>query len=172
MLAGEGAGRQHQEQWDPSQIEPIADRMGEPMKRLFLSPMLLLGVAACAPQLAPPLVAAASPPGLAPSKNMGLNYDGTYVGVSAVNNSAGNTWTSGGSQPCVTQAAPTLTISHGRAQFPWQGYTLTGNVTPSGALMMTSSFGQVFEGSINSQSRITGQVTGYCSYDLTWQKQS
>ena len=29
MLAGEGAGRQHQEQWDPSQIEPIADRMGE-----------------------------------------------------------------------------------------------------------------------------------------------
>ena len=29
MLAGEGAGRQHQEQWDPSQIEPIANRMGE-----------------------------------------------------------------------------------------------------------------------------------------------
>ena len=143
---GRTAGRQHQEQWDPSQIEPIADRMGEPMKRLFLSPMLLLGVAACAPQLAPPLVAAASPPGLAPSKNMGLNYDGTYVGVSVVNNSAGNTWTSGGSQPCVTEPAPILVISRGRAQFPWQGYTLTGNVTPSGALMMTSSFGQVFEG--------------------------
>jgi hypothetical protein len=142
------------------------------MKRLVPLTILFSMVAACVPQPAPPLVAAASPPGLGPSKNMGLNYDGTYVGVSAVNNSAGNTWTSGGSQPCVTQAAPTLTISHGRAQFPWQGYTLTGNVTPSGALMMTSSFGQVFEGSINSQSRITGQVTGYCSYDLTWQKQS
>jgi hypothetical protein len=103
---------------------------------------------------------------------MGLNYDGTYVGVSVVNNSAGNTWTSGGSQPCVTEPAPILVISRGRAQFLWQGYTLTGNVTPSGALMMTSSFGQVFEGSINSQHRITGQVTGYCSYDLTWQKQS
>jgi hypothetical protein len=25
---------------------------------------------------------------------------------------------------------------------------------------------------MNSQSRITGQVTGYCTYDLTWQKQS
>ena len=75
-----------------------------------------------------------------------LNYDGTYVGVSVVNNSAGNTWTSGGSQPCVTEPAPILVISRGSAQFPWQGYTLTGNVTPSGALMMTSSFGQVFEG--------------------------
>ena len=47
---------------------------------------------------------------------MGLNYDGTYVGVSVVNNSAGNTWTSGGSQPCVTEPAPTLVISRGRAQ--------------------------------------------------------
>ena len=142
------------------------------MKRPSLSSVLLLGVAACAPQPAPPLVAAVSPPGQGPSKNMGLNYDGTYVGVSFVNNSAGNTWTSGGSQPCVTEPVPTLVILRGRAQFPWQGYTLTGSVTPSGALLMTSGSGQVFEGSINSQHRIAGQVTGYCSYDLTWQKQS
>ena len=116
------------------------------MKRLSMSAILLLGVTACAPQPAPPLVAAFSPPGQGPSKNLGLNYDGTYVGVSVVNNSAGNTWTSGGSQPCVTEPTPTLVISRGRAQFLWQGYTLTGNVTPSGSLMMTSSFGQVFEG--------------------------
>jgi hypothetical protein len=45
-------------------------------------------------------------------------------------------------------------------------------MTPSGHLMMTSSFGQVFEGSINSQSQITGQVTGYCTYDLTLQKRA
>jgi hypothetical protein len=143
--------------------------------------MVLLGLAACAPQPgyqpaaaapSPPLAMTASAPGLGPSKNMGLNYDGTYVGVSAVNNSQGNTWTSGGSQPCVNTPAPTLTISRGRAQFPWQGYTLTGNVSPSGALMMSSTFGQMFEGSINNQNRITGQVTGYCSYDMTWQKQS
>ena len=38
--------------------------------------------------------------------------------------------------------------------------------------MMTSSFGQVFEGSISGQYQIAGQVTGYCTYDLTWQKQS
>ena len=68
--------------------------------------------------------------------------------------------------------APTLTISRDRARFPWQDYTLTGNVTPSGYLMMASTFGQVFEGSINTQYRITGQVTGYCTYDLTFQKQS
>ena len=142
------------------------------MKRLVLVTILFPMIAACAPQPAPPLVAAASPPGLGPSKNMSLNYDGTYVGVSVVNNSAGNTWTSGGSQPCVSEPAPTMTISRGQARFPWQGYTLTGNVTPSGALMMTSTFGQVFEGSINSQSQITGQVTGYCTYDLTFQKQS
>jgi hypothetical protein len=154
----------------PDELSPLV--WEEPMKRLSLSPMLLLGLAACAPQAASPLVAAASPPGQGPSKNMGLNYEGTYVGVSVVNNSAGNTWTSGGSHPCVTEPAPILVISRGRAQFPWQGYALTGYVTPSGALMMTSTFGQVFEGSINSQHRITGQVTGYCSYDLTWQKQS
>lgn len=156
----------------------------EQMKRLHLFRMVLLGVAACVPQPSPSPVAAASPapqpaapsssnaPGLGPSKNMGLKYDGEYVGVSAVSNSAGNTWSSGGSRPCVTEPAPTLTITHGRAQFPWQGYALTGNVTPSGASTMTSSFGQVFEGSIDHQNRITGQVTGYCAYDMTLQKQS
>jgi hypothetical protein len=151
------------------------------MNRLALLSSLFCAVAACAPQPGYQPVAAAPPsppamaanaPGLGPSKNMRLNYDGTYAGVSVVNNSAGNTWTSGGSQPCVPEPAPTLTISRGHAQFPWQGYTLTGNVTPSGALMMTSSFGQVFEGSINSQYQITGQVTGYCTYDLTFQKRA
>ena len=137
------------------------------MKRQPFSPMLVLGVALCALQP----VAAASAQGMGPSMNKGLNYDGTYAGVSVVNNSQGNTWSSGGSQPCVQEPAPTLTIAHGRAEFPWQGYTLNGNVTPSGYMMMTSSFGQVFEGSINSQYQITGQVTGYCTYDLTFQKQ-
>jgi len=157
------------------------------MKRITISSMLLLGVAACAPQQGyqpvaaapapvqpapPPPAMIASSPGLGPSMNQGLNYDGTYVGVSVVNNSAGNTWTSGGSQPCVQQPAPTMTISRGQARFPWQGYTLTGNVTPSGFLQMSSTFGQTFEGSISSQYRISGQVTGYCSYDLTFQKRS
>ena len=104
------------------------------MRGLALLPSMLFALAACAPQ--PPLTpAAAAPPpappnppamaanspGLGPSKNMRLNYDGTYAGVSVVNNSAGNTWTSGGSQPCVAEPAPTMTISHGQARFPWQG---------------------------------------------------
>jgi len=132
------------------------------MKRISLLSMLFLGVAA--------VPAAAQ--GMGPSKNMGLAYDGTYTGVSAVSNSSGNTWSSGGSRPCVAEPAPTLTITHGRAQFRWQDYELQGNITPSGYLMMTSSFGQVFEGQINNQYQITGQVTGYCTYDMTWQKQS
>ena len=74
------------------------------MKRLAVLSMSLFAVAACVPQPPPTSVAAAPPPaptsppamaanapGPGPSKNMGLNYDGTYVGVSAVNNSAGNT---------------------------------------------------------------------------------
>ena len=142
------------------------------MKYLPLFAMLLLGVAGCVPPPGYQPVASASAPVLGPSKNLGLNYGGTSLGVSVVNNSAGNTWTSGSSQPCVQEPAPTMTISRGQARFPWQGYTLTGNVTPSGALMMTSTFGQTFEGSINSQYQITGQVTGYCTYDLTFQKRS
>jgi hypothetical protein len=66
------------------------------MKRLSLPRLLLLGAAACVPP-----VAAANAQGVGPSMNQRLNYDGTYVGVSVVNNSSGNTWTSGGSQPCV-----------------------------------------------------------------------
>ena len=87
------------------------------MKRLSLSAALLLGVAVCA-----------NAQGLGPSLNQGLKYDGTYASVSVVNNSQGNTWTSGGSQPRVQEPAPTLTIPHARAEFPWQGYTLSGNV--------------------------------------------
>ena len=137
------------------------------MEHQSFSAMLALVIAFCALQP----VAAANAQGLGPSKNQGLNYDGTYAGVSVTNNSQGNTWSSGGSQPCVQEPAPTMSILHGQAKFPWQGFTLSGNVTPSGYMMLTSNFGQVFEGSINSQYQITGQVTGYCTYDLTFQKQ-
>ena len=95
------------------------------MMRLSLSSMLFLVFAL---SVLPP-AATANAQGLGPSMNKGLNYDGTYAGVSVVNNSQGNTWTSGGSQPCVQEPAPTMTISRGRAEFPWQGYTLSGNVT-------------------------------------------
>jgi hypothetical protein len=104
-----------------SRFTCIATYAGEPMRRLSLSLMLLLGVAACAPQQAyqpvaaappppqparpPPPAMPASAPGLGPSKNMGLNYDGRYAGVSAVSNIAGNTWSTGGSRPRPLPAA-------------------------------------------------------------------
>jgi hypothetical protein len=139
--------------------------MKKDLRAAALVVSLALMSAACASK-------SAYAPGLGPSINQGLKYDGLYVGVSAVNNSKGNTWgTSGSSQPCVKEPAPTLTIARGRADFPWQGFTLSGNVTPSGYMMLMSSFGQVFEGTINSQYQIIGQVTGYCTYDLTFQKQ-
>ena len=58
------------------------------MMRLSLSSMLLLGFAVS--DLQP--VATANAQGLGPSMNKGLNYDGTYAGVSVVNNSQGK-WT-------------------------------------------------------------------------------
>ena len=71
------------------------------MKRLVLVTILFPMIAACAPQPAPPLVAAASPPGLGPSKNMSLNYDGTYAADAASKNPAA--------------IAPRLTHLRGRA---------------------------------------------------------
>ena len=59
----------------------------EPMKRPTCSLTLFVGVAICALQPA----AATNAQGLGPSMNKGLNYDGTYAGVSVVNNSQGNT---------------------------------------------------------------------------------
>ena len=37
--------------------------------------------------------------------------------------------------------------------------------------MQTAVEDPLEKGSINSQYRIAGQVTGYCTYDLTFQKQ-
>ena len=75
-------------------------------------------------------------------------------------------------EPCVTEPA----ANHDRLPRPRQlqvaGFHAQRKCDPSGYLMMTSTFGQVFEGSINSQYQITGQVTGYCTYDLTFQKRS
>ena len=60
--------------------------------------------------------------------------------------------------------------SCGRAEYPWQGYTLSGNVSPSGYILLPPALAKCSRGPINSQYRITGQVTGYCTYDLTSKK--
>jgi hypothetical protein len=116
---------------------------------------------------------------LAPSANPTTAVDGTYVGVSAENNSTSNTLAGGrartqgyaGARSCTTLRAPArLTITNGRARVMWGDRTLEGNVAPDGSLTMATGFGQKFEGRIEGQ-QIRGQLLGYCTYNLIWRKQ-
>jgi hypothetical protein len=121
-------------------------------------------------------VDAQSPPPLA---NPTSAFDGTYIGVSAENNSSGNTLAGGrartqgyaGARACTTFRAPArLTITNGHARVRWADRTLEGTAAPDGSLTMTTGYGQKFEGRIEGQ-QIKGQLLGYCAYNLTWQKQ-
>jgi hypothetical protein len=121
-------------------------------------------------------VNAQSPP---PSVSATSAFDGTYVGVSAENNSSGNTLAGGrartqgyaGARACTTFRAPArLTISNGRARVRWGDRTLEGNVAPDGSLTMSTGYGHKFDGRIEAQ-QIKGQLVGYCGYGLTWRKQ-
>jgi hypothetical protein len=116
----------------------------------------------------------------APPANTTSTFDGTYVGVSAENNSRGNTLAGtranpqgyGGARGCSTFRAPAkLTITNGLGRVRWGDRTLEGQVTPQGALTMTTGYGQRFDGRIDDQHLIKGQVVGYCTYTVTWQKQ-
>jgi hypothetical protein len=121
-------------------------------------------------------VDAQSPP---PSANPTSAFDGTYVGVSAENNSSGNTLAGGrartqgyaGARSCTTFRAPArLTITNGRARVQWGDRTLEGYAAPDGSLTMSTGYGQNFNGRIEAQ-QIKGQLVGYCAYSLTWRKQ-
>src|SRR5262245_8805498 len=77
-------------------------------------------------------------------------FDGTYLGVSAENNSRGNTLAGGrshpqgyaGSRSCRDFRAPAkLTITNGLARVKWIDYTLEGPANPQGALTMTTGYG-------------------------------
>jgi len=117
----------------------------------------------------------------APSANATNAFDGIYVGVSAENNSRGNTLAGrranpqgyGGARNCSTFRAPAkLTIANGLARVRWGDRTLEGQVTPQGALTMTTGYGQRFDSRIDEQHTVKGQLVGSCAYTLTWQKQS
>ena len=121
-------------------------------------------------------VNAQSPPLSANTTNV---FDGTYVGVSAENDSQGNTLAGGrgrtqgyaGARACPDFRAPArLTIANGRARVRWGDRTLEGYAAPDGSLTMTTGYGQKFDGRIEAQ-QIKGQLVGYCAYSLTWQKQ-
>src|SRR5437764_9971675 len=121
-------------------------------------------------------VNAQSPP---PSANATSAFDGAYVGVSAENNSPGNTLAGGrartqgyaGARACPTFRAPAkLTISNGLARVRWGDRALEGNAAPDGSLTMSTGYGQKFDGRIEGQ-QIKVQLVGYCAYTLTWRKQ-
>ena len=63
-----------------------------------------------------------------------------------------------------------LTIANSHATVGWGDRTLEGAHQPGGALTMTTGYGQKFDGRIDGQHMVKGQVVGYCAYVLTWQK--
>jgi hypothetical protein len=63
-----------------------------------------------------------------------------------------------------------LTITNGHATVRWGDRTLEGAVQPGGALAMSTGYGQKFDGRIDAQHMIKGQVVGYCAYVLNLAK--
>ena len=146
----------------------------------------VLALAACAPQQPPPPTAMAPPPSppppttattvVAPTTAAAPGYaaasppatttyyDGTYIGSFTQNQSA-----SGSGCPNFP-VAPALTIHNGVAQFAALDITYQGYVTPQGDVMMQSPSGQTLVGHIDPHYVLTGQTTGRCVYNATWQR--
>ena len=66
--------------------------------------------------------------------------------------------------------APALTIRNGVAQFAALDLTYQGYVTPAGDVNMQTPAGQTFVENIHPNYKLTGQTTGRCVYDATWQR--
>ena len=135
------------------------------MKQSFLLGISLLAVAACVPQQPPPPTTAA-PPGYAAGTPVPATtyYDGTYIGSFTQNMSV-----SGSGCPNFP-VAPALTINNGVARFAALDLTYQGYVTPQGDVRMQTPAGQTFVGHINPQYVLTGQTTGRCVYNASWQR--
>jgi hypothetical protein len=95
-------------------------------------------------------------------------FDGRYFGASrtfeeaTLPEQAGRTWT----RYCPQFGPPApLMIVNGIAR----SGKLEGSVSPQGVLVMRS-FGDHFDGLIDSQGTVRGRSTGVCSYQLVWQK--
>jgi hypothetical protein len=130
------------------------------MRRFFLLSVPVLAIAACAPQQPPPPPAAAA----ASASETTTFYDGTYIGSFTQNLSA-----SGSGCPNFP-VAPALTIHNGVAQFAALDLTYQGYVTPRGDVSMQTPAGQTFVGHIDPYYVLTGQTTGRCVYNATWQR--
>jgi len=97
-------------------------------------------------------------------------FDGKYAGVSrevSKNPSARR------ANNCPQSGVPgPLTIANGVAQ--WGGGTSwEGTVSPSGVIVMRAPNGGRFDGQIDAQGAITGQIGGWgCTGTFVWRKQS
>jgi len=67
-----------------------------------------------------------------------------------------------------------LAIVNGIARTAGLG-TAEGSVSPQGVLVMRTlagfAAGSRFEGQIDGQGKVTGRLTGNCSYEVVWQKE-
>ena len=147
------------------------------MKHSFLLYVSILAIVGCAQQQPAPPATATGP--ITPTSyaagsaaNTTTAFDGTWIGGTVHNMSAGSALPGGGegSSSCPNYAAPPLTISNGLAQFDVQNIRFQGYVTPQGALAMRTGVGQRFEGQIDAQNALKGRVIGACVYDATWHK--
>ena len=130
------------------------------MQRFFMLCVLVLTIAACAPQQPPPPTMAATEGQLQTT----IYYDGTYIGSFTENMSA-----SGSNCPDLP-VAPALTIQNGVARFAALDLTYQGYVTPQGEVRMQSPAGQTFVGQIDPYYVLRGQTTGACVYNAAWQR--
>ena len=130
---------------------------------------IVLGtIAAC--MLARPVAAQAPAP--APTTTA---FDGTYVGVSwtLLGTMEGNPNETRACTPYNGQPGP-LTITGGVARY--NGSTLRpgtweGSVNAQGVLVMHTPYGSRLDAQIDGRGTVTGRFTGFCSWQLVWQKE-
>src|SRR5215813_8845135 len=148
------------------------------MKHSFLLCLSVLAIGGCTAQQPPasaPGTTAVAPTSYAAGSaaNTTSAFDGTYIGRSITNASAGSALSNAGegSASCPNYPIPpAVTISNGLAQIDVLNLKYQGYVTPQGSLAMRSGVGQKFEGQIDPQHVLKGRSIGSCVYDVTWQR--
>jgi hypothetical protein len=91
-------------------------------------------------------------------------FDGTYVGVSRT--FEGDIYNSTMTRTCLPNGQPQpLTIAGGVARVS----SFEGSVNGQGVLVMRAN-GTRIDAQIDGGGTVTGRYTGYCSYQMVWQK--
>jgi hypothetical protein len=97
-------------------------------------------------------------------------FDGKYAGVSR---DVSKTPSAHRANNCPQSGVPgPLTIANGVARWGG-GASWEGTVSPSGVIVMRAPNGGRFDGQIDAQGAITGQIGGWgCTGTFVWRKQS